>query len=888
MILTLKPIRRHFVTGLSKGPQGADGMTTLAREAYLAMLAAPWSDDSREAMMPVHEYDRDPPTGQAYKCVWGYDKVGRTIQSACGAECYTYRIPADALDDQNADGVALVQSVAMRIIGDRSLDQGVCIWCELSPVATPSPLSNAIASFAGTAYLDTQSQLDADGNPITPNKRTGMSASITTDLEDATPELYLHVYLFLADYLSVRGAWIEGGAMFADGDAVVDFSRDVVIAESDSDSGTCALDIGRLPTTTSITPAYALQHLPRVSLWENFTIFCDNSTNGVMDDEHSGGLSSNFDLRVKDILAFLFSAPSLWAHSNMVALSATIAYAQKGLLKFTSSSVGYCCLCSHGLTHGRLFRGLRFQYAIPDTIPYRLLVYGISADLSIPSSASGSSLHFATPLAFWADILSRSFRAGTAKTVRLMTDSGLSKSTMPTATDAETTDAPIQPLASRDVTSQLSRVEFDAPFKSGELSTLIVALIPNGAPSGTADQVSEISATATRNITATIPISATRQRITAAITLSGTVSFGISSTPKQAVQGCYSGLQTITAGGEYGWKDTSISNMSANYVKTNFSVAYLTGLNLTFTHSGKTYTYNTDSGDPVPSFSFKVDFYLWKPPALVSNWGPLQFSYSGRPAGTLSFTAHAPDGSTLPVAATFDGEHLVQFRTAGGASDLRDDPDLAESGFMFDSQYGYISPKDWHTTSAAVTAYAQNYDTQSASIIASARASLSAFAYSFASSANETSVATVIQSGTISFVRDGITYIASYSVSTTPILGVGNKTTGTRIVVGNDSTETGTAYGNVPAISQRMQFAGSDGSVIWAAALLPAAQISGDIAFQAKTAYHGSSQGIGTVFNDGAATGSGAAYRVGLQGTVTIVEAFAESEINPGLITLIE
>lgn len=873
MILTLTPIRRHFVTGLSKGPQGADGVEALAREAYLAMLAAPWADDAREATMPVHEYDRNPPAGQAYKCVWGYDAAARSEWSACGAECYTYRIPVDALDDQNVNGVALVKSVAIRIIGDRYLDQGVCIWCELSPVATPSPLSNAIASFAGAAYLDTQSQLDENGNPITPNKRAGMSASITTDLEDATPELYLHVYLFLADYLSVRGAWIEGGAMFADGDAVVDFSRDVELAETDTEAGTCALDVGRLPTTTSITPAYALQHMPRASLWENFTIFCDNATNGVMDDEHAGGLSSSFDLRVKDILAFLFSAPSLWAYSNMVAASATIAYAQKGLLKFTAASVGFCCLCAHGLTHGRLFRGLRFQNAIPDTIPYRLLVYGISADLSIPSSASGSSLHFATPLVYWADILSRAFRAGAAKTVRVMTDSGLSKSTMPLATDGETLAVEAQPLASREVSSQISRVDFDTPFKSGEFSSLLVALIPNGAPSGTTEQTTTINATATRSLTATIPVSAKRQSLTATASPTGRIDIQVASSIGTAISAAVRGAGVTGSGNSAVW-NSSVMGMPSSVFKENYSTVTIKRLQATFTYGGKTYSYDTNGytspiGDPAITASWKASLFLYRP---SSNSSQLIYTYSLSGEGkSFTFVAHAPDGSTLPVTATFKSNTVSLIGT--GSSDAN-------------SNFGYLYPSDWATVNNnfgrnfAVDGYSDLVDTS--------RLTLSGFAYSFATSANETAAATVTQSGTITFLRDGITYTAPYSLTGTSTLGVSGKTTGTRIVVGSDTTETGTAYGNVHAISQRMQFAGSDGSVVWATVLFPASQVRGDIAYQAKTAYHGSSQGIGTVYNDGAATGSGAAYRVGLQGAVTIVEAFAESEINPGLITLIE
>ena len=872
-IIKLEPVARRSVTGDSNGPQGADGTAVLAREAYMAMLAAEWEADEAPASMPVHEFKRGRPAGQAFKAVWGYDATARSQLSCCGAECYTYRIPSDALDATNPDGVADVESVSVRLAGDRYLDRGVCLWCELSSSPTPSPLAVAIASGDGVGRLAAQNQTDADGSPIAPNKRSGAEETVALDMGSAAPAVYIHIYLYLADYLGVRGGWIEGGAMFADEAADVAFSRDVFLAETDSEAGTCALDIGRLPTTTAITPEYALQHMPRASLWENFTIYGDNATNGVMDDEHAGGLSSTFDMRVKDLLAFLFSDPSLWAQSDMVALSATIAYAQKGLLKFTASTVGFCCLCAHGLTNNRIFRGLRFENAIPDNIPYRLLVYGISSDLSIASSASGSSLHFATPLAYWADILSRSFRAGTAQVLRVMTDSGLSKATTPTATDAETADVAVSPLAARDVSSQLSRVDFDAPFKSGEFSSVILALIPNGAPSGTTEQSTTINATATRSLTATIPISAKRQSLTTLVSPTGTIYIEVASSIRTAISAAVSGAGVSGSGNSATW-NSKIMGMPATIIKEDFSTAAIIRLYVSFTYGGKTFTYDTNGydnpiGDPAISASWKVSLFLYRP---SNNSSELTYTYSLISEGkSFNFVAHAADGSTLPVTATFK-PNVISLIGTGGSDEHR--------------HFGYLYPSEW---ASANNNFGRNFAVDGyTDLIDTTRATLAGFVYSFSNAANETAVATVTQSGTITFTRNGTTYTAPYSVTSSPTLGVGSKTTGTRIIVGNDTTETGTVFGNVHEISQRMQFVGSDGSVIWATVLFPAAQVRGDVAYQAKTAYNGSSQGIGTVFNDGADTGSGAAYRVGLQGTVTIVEAFAESEINPGLITLIE
>lgn len=853
--VTLKPIARHFVTGVCDGPQGADGVGTLAREAYLSMLGAAWADDTREPMMPVHEYDRDPPAGQAYKAVWGYDAGARSERSSCGAECYTYRIPADALDATNQDGVADVESVTVRLAGDRYLDKGACLWCEISTDAAPSQISVAIASSDGVARLATQDQTGADGLPLTPNKRQATEATATLDMGSAAPSLYLHVHLFLADYLGFRGAWIEGGAMFADEAVEVQFSRDVEVDETDAEAGSVALDIGRVnfgSGTNLVSVADAIATIPRVSVWQNFTLTAVASTFNALTD-------ASFALRVSNLLAYIRSAPALWSPADTLADAATIGFAHgspasyTGLLKISANSIGFCCLCAHGLTDGRTFRGMRFATALPDSIPYRLLVYGISADLDIPSSTSGSTLRFATPLAYWADVLSRSFREGKATSLRLRTDSDLTVTTMPTASDSATTPMPVQPLVARSVSSSISRVEFDKPFVSGEISSIIMALIPDGAPSGETETVTTLTGTATRNVTATIPVSATRAaRFDSVTNPACLVHFS-------AVESIFSRIRaTVTLAGltSDGKWNSSVMNGPSTKTVANVLNAECEGVQVSFDYGGKTYYFDSLLGDDatpsIPSVPFTFEYA--RP---SSSTGPMTAWYHGNASFTFEGTATADDGAKIRFRVSQSQATVALYR-------------VSNATFM---------PSDWVTTSVKNGfTVAKGYFEDSAVSVAR-----SGYAYSFATLSNEAVTATVTQSGVITFVRDGVAYAASYSYERQPLLGVRNKTSAS-ISSGADVTQTATVTGAVHGLTQKLKFTGSDGSVLWAQAQLPQGTLEGNIPFQAKSAYNGTAQGIGTVNNDG----TGAYGGDGLTATITITEAYAEESVDPGLITLYE
>ena len=870
MILTIKPIRRHYVTGFSKGPQGADGVSILAREAYLSMLAATWQDDIREATMPVHEYKRDPPAGQAYKCVWGYDGDKRTDQAACGAECYTFKIPADALDDTNADGGADINSIVLRLAGDRYLDHGVSVWCELSSSPTPSPIAVAMASGGGIAYLATANQTDAAGEQIAPNKRSGVEEEITVDMSGAASEEYLHVHLFLADYLGVRGSWIEGGAMFASEAVSIDFSRDVAQTDSDSEISSLALNVGRAAIGSGsgqLTPSAALQVLPRVSLWENFSIVADGDAVAAL----PGGAQATgeFDTRVADMLAFLLSDPLLWAQSPMVADDTGIEYGGVGKLAFNNNAVGFCCMCAHGLTGGKLFRGMRFENALPDSIPYRLLVYGVSGDIAIASSAS--NLHFATPLVYWADLLSRQFRSGEAKTLRVLTDSSLAAQDMASASADDTAEVSVQPLATRSVSASLSRVDFAAPFVSGDFSSILIALIPEGAPNDTESTPTQYQATATRDISAVVPVGATRSARSANVTLTGgagTILFRSDESVATTIRRIVPNAGISNSGGSPIW-NSAVMGM-ANYTRRNNIVnATLTKLAFSFVRSGRTFTFDSTSGDPLPDFTCKADVELVRPhsydPGVPDNQAALTMVYIVHIAAAINVTAHAPDGATANVTITFpDDDDLALYP---------DDPS---------------TPANW-SIFASKPATNNSFDNDIAEMVYAARITLPGHDYSFATSSNEGVTAAVTQSGTITFERAAVVYTAAYSQTGNQAWSVRNKSTGTLISVGNDRTETGTVYGNVGAVSRRLKFSGSDGSSLWATASFPAAQIRGNVAFQARSAYSGAAQGVGSVYNDGVDHGSGTAYAAGLQGTAATSEGWAASvEIDPGLITLFE
>lgn len=215
----LVPVRRVAV-GDCFGPLGS-GFDALARSAYASLLAASWAESAEAPLLPVHDNgqtaNRTIPHGDAWKCTYGYDAAARTERSACGAVCYTFALPADATASGN---VANISAVSLSIVGDRYLDRGVDLYLIPSASSEPPTVSELLALTPAGTYCATASQ------NVPPNQRHGVTAAVTAELGVAA-QPYLHAALLLHDYVTNRGAWIEGGAIL-DGPALsIVFSRDV-------------------------------------------------------------------------------------------------------------------------------------------------------------------------------------------------------------------------------------------------------------------------------------------------------------------------------------------------------------------------------------------------------------------------------------------------------------------------------------------------------------------------------------------------------------------------------------------------------------------------------------------------------------------------------------
>jgi hypothetical protein len=215
----LVPVRRVAV-GDCSGPLGS-GFDALARSAYTALRAAEWTQSADPPFLPVHDNgqtaNKTIPRGDAWKCSYGYDAAARTERSACGAVCYTFAIPSDATAGTPAD----ITTVSLSLTGDRYLDAGVDLYLVPSASALPPTIAEILALTPAGTYCAT-----SDQSPTKPNERHGVTEAVT-----ATPGVaarpYLHVALFLHDYTTNRGAWIEGGAMLEGSAATIGFSRDV-------------------------------------------------------------------------------------------------------------------------------------------------------------------------------------------------------------------------------------------------------------------------------------------------------------------------------------------------------------------------------------------------------------------------------------------------------------------------------------------------------------------------------------------------------------------------------------------------------------------------------------------------------------------------------------
>lgn len=257
-------IVRRVAVGKAPRPAGRDGIDAAADDAHTALLLAPWEVSDKAPHMPVHEYDRALPDGDAWKGVYGYDETARTLRVAAGAVCYSFPIPSDAIrEDSEASppvSPAHVESLSVRVIGDRYLDKGAKVYVAFTEAPDPPSFAEFVAPGAeGIASSDVVCATAQQ--EVTPNERKGLRDEAEIDYGEtpATPASFCHVCLALADYDDARGAWVEGGAQLDPESIGVKFDREVTAADPEPDiprGWMYALETdGRIPFGSSIEGA---------------------------------------------------------------------------------------------------------------------------------------------------------------------------------------------------------------------------------------------------------------------------------------------------------------------------------------------------------------------------------------------------------------------------------------------------------------------------------------------------------------------------------------------------------------------------------------------------------------------------------------------------------
>lgn len=874
----LTPIARWRVSGASDAAQGADGVLRLARTAFDAMCASPWEQDTSEPVLPVHEYDRERPFGQAYKAVWGYDAEARTERSCCGAACHTYRIPDDALAetyeptmDTEVDGSktyytrsgsgmeldpyvfaavadpdaehvesyyeskpATILSVAVPLLADRYCARGVQLYAELSDSFTPCPVAEAVSAAANTpAFLVGDDQIDWAGDAIPPNRREEMSGAVAYVFagSGAAPAKYLHVHLVMADYLGVRDAWIEGGAIFASQGADVEFSRGVEFAGADDVAGVLAMDVGHVMGATSTTSGAAalMAKVPRLSLWENVSI---QAASGVFDGfDDAAALFRN-------LLAFFCSGAALYdaqgtAAGSTVAGSATRALSCKGGLGFefdlanhTAPAIHFATFLCHGLTQGRVFRGIEFASEVDFGMAVRLVAYGIDG-----TPAFASSPKCATALPWWGDVISRQWRDGEATAARFLGNPASDASGIGAegVGSAGTAQLPVVPLAAADIAAPVTRIPFDRPWATGELSSLALSVFPAGVPAASGGAAATYDASVTRNFTLTLPNSGYTEAKVSAISGSlelstGNISYRLSASPDigflQNLGALPKNVFWNSSEAQYSWRfadwPRAVSGNNGAYpfnFVTNQIVFSLSNLSFSFEYNGHTYTYS--GGSKVESTSSECRFYF---EGLYKNPQKLKISCGWitiKPFTVTATTSWTSGGRTQTHSMA------VKIKDASGAAGINGTYLPVETIYQAQTEPRTVTfsadKNEFEVPVNATYAGGNSYQW------------VNTYAYNPPYPVGGTVQCAVTDGGTVSFEKDGETYTATIPAgsSTLPvdIYWKGGKGNG---VSGNDLTAHGMANFTAPARELLLEFASGTGKTLWGAVTLPARRFDGN------------------------------------------------------------
>jgi len=231
--LNIQRFTRYVRQGRTPAPVSCTAMAACTQQAYNALLDATWRRvEEKEAGLPRHNWAQTGFSDRWDAAKYCGDYADGYQHGYATAVCYTIKMPADAL----AGTVAKIVSLAIPAHGDRWLDDGCDIKVKLSASATP-PEWDATPDDTQTGLLEV----------VPSNTGTDTSATVAFDWSAApkTSLAYLHITLRLTNYLTHRGAWIEGGAMIDGLNIAVTFDRDV---EPDADESCPVIAVSGMAT----------------------------------------------------------------------------------------------------------------------------------------------------------------------------------------------------------------------------------------------------------------------------------------------------------------------------------------------------------------------------------------------------------------------------------------------------------------------------------------------------------------------------------------------------------------------------------------------------------------------------------------------------------------
>jgi hypothetical protein len=160
----------------------------------------------------------------AFKFCGDYAEGRQHVYAGCA--CLVVKVPDDAL----AGAPCAITQVAADVFGDRWLQDGARVFMRLTDDAAPLHETRLVE-----ALPDATAALMA----VTPsNDGADSSAAVSlapSQPQPANPARFIHLHLVLADYLTHRGAWVEGSATLDAESVRVTYSRDVAPDVSEPD-----------------------------------------------------------------------------------------------------------------------------------------------------------------------------------------------------------------------------------------------------------------------------------------------------------------------------------------------------------------------------------------------------------------------------------------------------------------------------------------------------------------------------------------------------------------------------------------------------------------------------------------------------------------------------